>query len=234
MSVAALCPSEAAEAVFARLKEDGLKDQNHAPAVDRVTNLDHLDWEGVVHKNVGVRVDIQIARDKDQTLPHRVQLTQQVRDILEEEFLTIPWIRKNSTTTTPLLLLCVRIVLLSDGSSKGARRYTTHTGTAKLTLAYCLQSVKSGRVGFANQLYEKEDCTSADLDTYWEYSSAIVRSMARKMAKEIGNEVANRLDEITDHKAESDKQIAAIEVKLANEENLEPEEYNLASEKHLL
>jgi hypothetical protein len=84
MSVVELCPSEATEAVFARLREDGLKDQNHAPVIDRITNTDHLDWEGVIHKNVGVCVDVQIARDKDQTLPHRVRLTQQVRDILEE------------------------------------------------------------------------------------------------------------------------------------------------------
>jgi hypothetical protein len=180
---------------------------------------------------IGVHVDLGIARDKDQSLPHRVKLAKEVREIVENELQT--QLKTSNDQDSSLLLLCVRIVLLSDGSSLG-RRFTAGPGEAKLTLAYCLQSRSSGQVGMANQLYATENCSSADLDSYWEYSSAVVRSMARKLAKNIAEEVTTGIADWKLHQKENEERLEKIKVKLAREENLQPDEYAFAAEKHIL
>jgi len=225
-------PSEYAEEVFALLAQDGLKAQNHAPTTMRTTDMAVLFRDDITTTTttMGVYVDVGIARDKDQSLPHRVQLAEEVRVIVENELQTK--LNDSKKQQSPLLL-CVRIVLLSDGSSLG-RRFTADRGQAKLTLAYCLQSCWSGKVGMANQLYATEDCSTADLDNYWEYSSAVVRSMARTLASEIAEEVTDGITDWKAHHKENEERLEKIKVKLAGEENLSPDEYAFAAENHIL
>jgi len=235
--LSSFCPSEYAEEIFALLQEDGLKAQNHARTTMRTTNMDVLFRDGALMmlestNTIGVHVDVGIARDKDQSLPHRVKLAEEVREIVENELQT-KLNSKNQQEKPSPLLLSVRVVLLSDGSSLG-RRFTAGPGEAKLTLAYCLQSRSSGQVGMANQLYATEDCSSADLDSYWEYSSAVVRSMARKLANNIADEVTTGIADWMSHRKENEERLEKIKVKLANEENLQPDEYAFAAENHIL
>lgn len=225
------CPSEYAEEIFALLQEDGLKgEKSHNATVTRTTSMDKLSND--TNKPIGVHVDVKLAREKDRMLSHRVQLAEEVRSIVQEELQTK--FDGNTNEQDNSLMLCVRVVLVSDGSSSG-RRFTSGVGTAKLTLAYCLQTGGTGgEVAMANQLYAIEDCTHADLESYWEYSSALVRSMARKLAEDIAVEVTTGINEYKSHKQENEELMAKIKVKLANEENLDSDEYALAAEKHLL
>ena len=223
------CPSEYAEEIFALLQEDGLKGESHNVTVTRTTNMDKL-LSNTTNEPIGVHVDVKLAREKDRMLSHRVQLAEEVRTIVQEELQT-----KLDGNENDSLILCVRVVLVSDGSSSGGRRFTSGVGTAKLTLAYCLQSGGSGgEVAMANQLYATKDCTHADIESYWEYSSALVRSMARKLAEDIAVEVMTGINEYKSHKQENEERMAIIKVKLANEENLDSDEYALAAEKHIL
>ena len=248
-------PSEFAEEVFALLKEDGIKATNHAPLLERTgVNMDLMFHHSANQKSllslllsqdktavkIGVYVDIKVARDKDQKLPHRVQLSEQVRDIVQEELQSKFGDSNSSGSQEPKLLLCVRLVLLSDGSSSG-RRYTSAHGKAKLTLAYALQDVSTGQVGLANQLFmESQDdndgstTVAVDLDNYWEYSSAVVRSMARQLAKDIGQEVSNELEAWKLQYKANQERLELIQAKLAQEEFLEPDEYAFASQQHVL
>jgi hypothetical protein len=219
-------PSEHAEEIFALLQEDGLKEESHYATLTRTTNIDNLLLQDV-NKRIRVHVDIKLAREKDKTLPHRVHLAEEVQTIVREELET-----KFDAEEKDALMLCVRVVLVSDGSSSG-RRYTSSVGTAKLTLAYCLQS-GGGEVAMANQLYATEDCTHADLESYWEYSSALVRTMARRLAGNIAEEVTAGIHDYKSHKQENEELVAKIKVKLAKEENLEPDEYTFAAERHIL
>jgi hypothetical protein len=220
------CPSENAEEIFALLREDGLKEASHEATLTRTTNIYNLLVD--VNKPIRVHVQVKLAREKDTMLPHRVQLAEEVQTIVREELET----KFESQEEQDSLMLCVRIVLVSDGSSSG-QRYTSSVGTAKLTIAYCLQSV-GGEVAMANQLYATEDCAHADLESYWEYSSALVRSMARRLAADIAEKVTAGILEYKSHKQENEDLMTSIKVKLANEENLEPDEYTFAAERRML
>ena len=222
-------PSKHTEEIFALLVDDGIKNQNHNVVLERAgICLDHID-EKQDTDIIGIFVDIHVAREKDLKLPHRAQLCEEVRDIVETEMQTL--FPSKPEAATPSMLLCVRVVLLSDGSSAGPHR--EDHGRAKLTLAYCLQDISSGKVGMANQLYATEDCSQVT-DNYWEYSSAVVRSLARRLSHDIADEVTAGIQEWKSQAGATKERLNQIQVKLANEEFLDTEEYIFAAEHHAL
>ena len=179
-------PSPDVNAVFQLLEEEGLKGSHKGEQ----KNMKVLgDYQQVFPKDICVYVDVNLEREKDRELPDRVKLAKEVQETVADE-LTIVFKGDTNDGT----VLCVRVLLLSDGSSLGHRWMAEHgVGEAKLTLAYCLQS-SSGEVAMANQLYAKEDCTPGSKDVcFREYTAAVLRTMARNLAGDIAEEVTNEI-----------------------------------------
>lgn len=146
-------------------------------------------------KDFAVKVTVQLQRDKDLELPHRLKLANEVRDTVAEELQSVfrggqPGEEDDADAT-----VVARVLLVSDGSSKGSR-WLGGVGSAKLTLAWFLVSnSSSGEVATGKQIYLTEDSSpaaSSGLD-HWEISSAIVRSMARNASTQIVEEVASEI-----------------------------------------
>jgi len=220
------------EEMFSLLQQDaGLKPTSPDVALRNMLE-DALGFEPSNPKVGTVQVDIQLAREKDQKLPHRVELAKQVRDTVQEKMM-------EHTTKDGSLRLRVRVLLVSDGTSVASRRFTSGVGTAKLTLVYCLQQQQQqqqeeGRVALANMVHETETCQALDLDNYWESSSAVVRSLARKAAQKIISQVTFHLVQWKAHCKENHERLEKIEAKLAREDHLSADEYAFALEKHIL
>ena len=186
-------PSMETEEMFQALQGDGLK-SNKKPDIADLSEHDR-----VPPKEVAVYVDVRLEREKDRNLPHRVMLANQVRDTILTELQSTFHGGKKDHLSPDDLVLCVRVLLVSDGSSKGRRWTAAHgVGSAKLTLAYCLQSNVTGKVTAAHQLYATENCAPGASDVcFREYSEAVLRTMARSMADEIKNEVGNEITQWT-------------------------------------
>ena len=149
------------------------------------SKMNLFDGVNIFPKDVAVNVSTQLQREKDMNLPHRRELATQVCDVVASELKQVFRGEEEKADAT----VVVRILLVSDGSSKGSRwKGKGGIGTAKLTLAWFLVHNKSGEVASARQIYLTEDCSPAkaspDLD-HLEFSGAAVRSMARNAAAEI-------------------------------------------------
>ena len=133
-------------------------------------------------KDMSVQVSMDGVREKDMELPHRKKLAEEVQETVKAELESVFRGEKENSDAT----VAVRILLVSDGSSKGSR-WKTGLGKAKLTLAFFLVSDKTGVVATGKQLYLTADCTpaaSSELD-HWEYTSAMVRSLARSACHQV-------------------------------------------------
>lgn len=133
-------------------------------------------------KDMSVQVSMDVRREKDMQLPHRKKLAEEVQETVKAELESVFRGEKENSDAT----VVVRILLVSDGSSKGSR-WKTGLGKAKLTLAFFLVSDKTGVVATGKQLYLTADCTpaaSSELD-HWEYTSAMVRSLARSACHQV-------------------------------------------------
>ena len=133
-------------------------------------------------KDMSVQVSMDGVREKDMELPHRKKLAEEVQETVKAELESVFRGEKENSDAT----VVVRILLVSDGSSKGSR-WKTGLGKAKLTLAFFLVSDKTGVVATGKQLYLTADCTpaaSSELD-HWEYTSAMVRSLARSACHQV-------------------------------------------------
>ena len=220
-----------AEEMFALLLADlGLKPSHSEDTVrDMLENvLGYDDDTTKKHPHIGqVQVDVQLERERDQKLPHRVVLAQEVRATAEETLL--PHIDPDGS-----LQLLVRVLLVSDGASVASRRFTSGVGTAKVTIAYCVVDNSSGAVVLANTVYQTAACEGLDLQNYWESSSAVVRSLARQAAQHIVAQITFHLLQWETHRRENRERLERIEVKLAQEEELDADEYAFAAQKHLL
>mmetsp|Transcript_2512 Transcript_2512/g.3672 ORF Transcript_2512/g.3672 Transcript_2512/m.3672 type:complete len:254 (+) Transcript_2512:705-1466(+) len=229
-------PSEDAKDVFEILKASGLKKNKKAENLV----VDIFDHTKLFPANIGLCVEANLARKKDRSLPHRVKLAGDVQETILTELQTaFPGGLRSGTLDKKDNdfegVICVEVLLVSDGSSLG-RRFSAKNGvgTAKLTVAYCLQSAKSGKVAAANQLHVREDCAPGKDDiSYWEYCSAVVRSMARKVAGDIAEEVTSDMVSWKMQKKEHEKLRNAVEIKLGNEDNLDDDEYRFAVENHM-
>jgi hypothetical protein len=134
-------------------------------------------------KDMAVRVTMDV-REKDMQLPHRKKLASEVQETVKAELASVFRRGKENSDAT----IVVRILLVSDGSSKGSR-WKAGVGKAKLTLAWFLVSDKTGEVATGNQLYLTADCTpaaSSELD-HWEYSSAACRTLARSASHQVSH-----------------------------------------------
>ena len=132
-------------------------------------------------KDMSVQVSMDV-RQKDMTFAHRKKLAEEVQETVKAELESVFRGEKENSDAT----VVVRIFLVSDGSSKGSR-WKTGLGKAKLTLAFFLVSDKTGVVATGKQLYLTADCTpaaSSELD-HWEYTSAMVRSLARSACHQV-------------------------------------------------
>ena len=215
------------EVVFSLLQEEeGLKPTKSSEVTIRNKLEEALGFEPRILKIGQAFVDVRLGREKDQKLPHRVELAKQVRDTVEEKL-------KEHITRDGSLRLHVRVLLVSDGASVASRRFTSGVGTAKVSLAYCLLT-KEQKVALANLVYQTETCQSLDLDNYWESSSAVVRSLARSATQKIIAQITLHLVQWKNHCKENHKRLEMIEAKLAREENLDADEYAFAAEKHIL
>jgi len=188
VKTASFRPSPVVNATFQLLEEEGLKGSHKGEQ----NNMDALgEYEQVFPKDISVYVDVNLEREKDRELPDRVKLSKEVQETVTNELKTIFQGNTDDGKTT----LCVRVLLLSDGSSLGHRWMAEKgTGKAKLTLAYCLQAT-GGDVAMANQLYATEDCAPGSKDElcFREYTAAIIRTMARNLAGDIAEEVSNAI-----------------------------------------
>mmetsp|Transcript_35795 Transcript_35795/g.73196 ORF Transcript_35795/g.73196 Transcript_35795/m.73196 type:complete len:216 (-) Transcript_35795:162-809(-) len=186
--------SSGANEIFLKLQADGLKNCKKSSQ----TNMDVLgNHKRVFPKNMGVFVDVSLAREKDSSLADRAKLAEEVqRNVLSElqEIFRGDEPHEGSQLDGEVVL-CVRIVLVSDGTSSGHRWMAEHgVGKAKLTLVYCLQSARTGEIAMANQLYACEDCEAGSKDIcFREYSAAVVRTLARNLAGDIAEEVTNEI-----------------------------------------
>ena len=147
------------------------------------TNMDIFDGlkDRLFPKDMSVQVSMDV-REKDMQLPHRKKLAEEVQETVKTELESVFRGEKENSDAT----VAVRILLVSDGSSKGSR-WKTGLGKAKLTLAWFLVSDKTGVVATGKQLYLTADCTpaaSSELD-HWEYASAMVRSLARSACHQV-------------------------------------------------
>ena len=147
------------------------------------TNMDifHGSKDRLFPKDMSVQVSMDV-REKDMQLPHRKKLAEEVQETVKTELESVFRGEKENSDAT----VAVRILLVSDGSSKGSR-WKTGLGKAKLTLAWFLVSDKTGVVATGKQLYLTADCTpaaSSELD-HWEYASAMVRSLARSACHQV-------------------------------------------------
>ena len=175
-----------------------------------------------------VFVDVDLAREKDKKLQHRVALAKQVQDVVNEEL-------SYHLSPEGTLDLFARVLLVSDGSSGASRRFTTGVGTAKVTLAYCLLDRDAGQeVALASTVYHSKSCQGLDLDNYWELSSALVRSLASSAAQHIISQITFHLQQWKSHFKENHDLLEKIEAKLAQEENLNEDEYAFAARHNLL
>eukprot|EP00562_Extubocellulus_spinifer_P032646 CAMPEP_0178727148 /NCGR_PEP_ID=MMETSP0699-20121125/27706_1 /TAXON_ID=265572 /ORGANISM="Extubocellulus spinifer, Strain CCMP396" /LENGTH=260 /DNA_ID=CAMNT_0020378837 /DNA_START=12 /DNA_END=794 /DNA_ORIENTATION=- len=186
-------PSLTVDAALNSLLSEGLKKTTKLSATNM--NVFHGLENTIFPKDFAVNVTVQLQRDKDLELPHRLKLANEVRDTVAEELQSVfrggqPGEKDDADAT-----LVVRILLVSDGSSKGSR-WLGGVGSAKLTLAWFLVSnCSSGEVATGKQIYLTEDSSpaaSSGLD-HWEISSAIVRSMARNASTQIVEEVASEI-----------------------------------------
>lgn len=146
------------------------------------TNMDIFCDDRLFPKDMSVQVSMDGVREKDMELPHRKKLAEEVQETVKAELESVFRGEKENSDAT----VVVRILLVSDGSSKGSR-WKTGLGKAKLTLAFFLVSDKTGVVATGKQLYLTADCTpaaSSELD-HWEYTSAMVRSLARSACHQV-------------------------------------------------
>lgn len=219
---------EYVEEVFSLLQEEsGFKPVSEDAVLHN--RLENLMDPQVCNPRIGaVHVDVELAREKDQKLPHRVELANQVRDVVEEKLL-------GQVTPGGRLSLYVRVLLVSDGTSGASRRFNSGVGSAKVTLAYCLlDNGNSQQVALANAVYHTKDCQGLDLDNYWELSSAVVRSLADQASQHIISQITFHLHQWKTHCKENQERLEKIEAKLAQEDNLDAAEYAFASEKNIL
>ena len=135
-------------------------------------------------KDMAVQVIMDIQREKDTQLPHRKKLAEEVQETVKNELESVFRGGKETSDAT----LIVYILLLSDGSSKGSR-WLTGVGRAKLTVAWLLVADQTGQVATGKQLYLTADCSPIASSEYeldhWEYTSAIVRSLARSACHQV-------------------------------------------------
>lgn len=216
------------EEMFALLQEEsGIKPKNSDDV--RHNRLDKLLDSDASNPKIGcVRVDVQLVRERDKKLPHRVELANQVSSLVSKRLL-------EHTFPGGKLQLFVRVLLVSDGSSSASRRFTSGVGDAKVTLAYCLLTDEATEeVALAATVYHTKDCRSFDLDNYWELSSAAVRSLADTAARHIISQITFHLQQWKAHFQENQELLKKIETKLAEEAYLEAEEYTFAAAKHIL
>jgi hypothetical protein len=173
-------------ALNALVSAAGLKKNSELPK----SHMNLFDGENLFPKDIGVDVTIQLQREKDTSLPHRHELATEVCETLASELKSVFQGEEENKDAT----IVVRILLVSDGSSKGSR-WKGGTGKAKLTLAWLLVDNKSDRVALGRQIYLTEDCSPAadsNLD-HLEFSSAKVRSMARDAAAQIEEECTSAI-----------------------------------------
>ena len=131
-------------------------------------------------KDMSVQVGIMDVREKDMQLPHRKKLAEEVQETVTTELESVFRGSKENSDAT----VVVRVLLVSDGASKGSR-WKTGLGKAKLTLAWFLVS-DTGVVATGKQLYLTADCTpAASSEMDWEYTSAMVRSLARSACHQV-------------------------------------------------
>mmetsp|Transcript_11778 Transcript_11778/g.16303 ORF Transcript_11778/g.16303 Transcript_11778/m.16303 type:complete len:244 (-) Transcript_11778:510-1241(-) len=173
-----------------RSSDDGLKCSKKAETT-LSCNMDVLnDHHGVSPSSITLFSEVKLEREKDKGLPYRVELAEEARVTNEEELKQTFKGEKQGD-----VVLCVRILLASDGASSG-RRYTATkgVGNAKLTVSYSLQSAKTGEVALAHQFYASQDCSPGAKDAdFHEYARVLVRTLSRDIAKEIVDEVETEL-----------------------------------------
>lgn len=140
--------------------------------------------DSIFPKDMAVQVIMDIQREKDMQLPHRKKLAEEVQETVKNEMESVFRGGKETSDAT----LIVYILLLSDGSSKGSR-WLTGVGRAKLTVAWLLVADQTGQVATGKQLYLTADCSPIASSEYeldhWEYTSAIVRSLARSACHQV-------------------------------------------------
>lgn len=156
------------------------------------TNMDifHGVKDRLFPKDMAVKVTMDV-REKDLSLPHRKKLAEEVQETVKTELESVFRGGKENSDAT----VVVRILLVSDGSSKGSR-WKAGLGKAKLTLAWFLVADKTAVVAAGKQLYFTADCTPAatsELD-HWEYSSATVRSLARSACHQVSQVLFTSMD----------------------------------------
>ena len=170
--------SESVDSALASLVSNGLKK----------TAFDGID---LFPKDIAVNVSTQLQREKDRTLPHRSELATQVCDTVSTELQSV--FRGDSENAAATIF--VRILLVSDGSSKGSQwKAKGGLGKAKLTLAWFLVANESNKVVLANQIYLTGYCSLAanSLD-HLEFSGAVVRSLGRNGAAQIEEELTSAI-----------------------------------------
>lgn len=135
---------------------------------------------------IGFRVHVNLERAKDLQRQNRVQLAEEVKCILEMEFMTAGYTSRNAKASSQEQLkamLFVDIAIASDGNRLSRTVCGEFfAGGAKLVLVWCLQAIDDGKVlmGHRSVLID----TEASEGGKW-----AVLSLAYKMVEDISKQV---------------------------------------------
>jgi hypothetical protein len=165
---------EEAESVFTSFLQAGRRDNKCSQITMNLLLLQSKKYYEA--SDVAPVVRVKLERPKDLLGRRRVDLSSKVANMMSNTLSS----QFTGNPQTADLILLVRVVLVSDGSA-ASRRFLLGRGSAKLKVAYCLYSRRTGELAMAKQLSYQ--------DGYARYTGhTIVKNLARKTSESIRRE----------------------------------------------